>query len=155
MRAIALAWRVSKPWMRITAIFILAIAVMQLYGLVDQIVNPRPPAPAIEVAAPVAAPHANAQQSEDHIAAKMMCQTFVRKKLVAPSTAKFEPVSQTAAAPSQADGFVGMKNSWDVTGYVDAQNSFGAMLRNEYFCTMTKTDPDKWRAHDVSITQPR
>ena len=101
------------------------------------------------------APHANAQQSEDQMAAKMMCQTFVRKKLVSPSTAKFEPVAKTAAVPSIAEGFLGMKDTWDASGYVDAQNGFGGTLRNEYYCTMTKTGPDKWRAHAVDIWRPR
>ena len=58
-----------------------------------------------------------------------MCQQFVTNHLIAPSTAKF---------PGYYDTRIGMLNgdphSWRVIGYVDAQNAFGAQIRNYYTC---------------------
>lgn len=94
---------------------------------------------------------ATAHASDDHISAKMMCQKFVAKSLKAPATARFSSMSETAAIPSNEAKFKHLPNAWDSAGYVDAQNSFGAMLRQEYFCTMQRTGPDKWRLLDLSV----
>ena len=61
-----------------------------------------------------------------------VCEDFTKKQLKAPSTAKFsgEAVSHSG-------------DSYAVTGDVDSQNSFGAMLRNRYICTVTASG-DRW-----------
>ena len=51
------------------------------------------------------------------------CEDLVTENLKAPSTAEFD---------SSASGF----GTWTVTGTVDAENSFGAMLRSEFQCTV-------------------
>lgn len=51
------------------------------------------------------------------------CEDLVKENLKAPSTAEFD----TSAT---GDG------TWTVTGTVDAENSFGAMLRSEFQCTV-------------------
>lgn len=63
----------------------------------------------------------------DAFTAQSACESFVKRTLKAPSTATFAPhnvlqISGTGTGP------------WTVVGYVDAQNSFGAMLRQNYFC---------------------
>jgi cytochrome c biogenesis protein ResB len=55
------------------------------------------------------------------------CEGFVKVRLKAPSTAKFS---------NEATSVNG--RLYTVTGDVDAQNSFGAMLRNRYSCFVTK-----------------
>ncbi len=50
----------------------------------------------------------------------------VKKRLRSPSTAKF-PWQAPDIAPID-----GQKCSWRVTGYVDSQNGFGAMVRSHY-----------------------
>lgn len=59
--------------------------------------------------------------------AKVICQQFVQDKLKAPTTANFAPYSAQTATVVSAGTF-------DVQGYVDAQNSFGANLRTTYQC---------------------
>ncbi len=56
-------------------------------------------------------------------------QERVKKMLKAPSTAKF---------PSRAESLVEQidEQTYQVRSYVDAQNSFGAMLRTRYMCTV-------------------
>jgi hypothetical protein len=55
------------------------------------------------------------------------CEGFVKERLKAPSTAKFS---------NEVTGVNG--RLYTVTGDVDAQNSFGAMLRSKYNCLVTK-----------------
>lgn len=55
------------------------------------------------------------------------CEDAVRDDLVAPTTAEFD---------SQASE----TNPFRVWGTVDAQNSFGAMVRNDFSCTVNITD---------------
>lgn len=57
-------------------------------------------------------------------AAERACQTLVRDQLKSPSSAKFTGVTSTGSGP------------WEVTGSVDADNSFGASLRSDWECTI-------------------
>jgi len=61
--------------------------------------------------------------SNNSLEAIAQCEDLVQAELKAPSTAKFD---------STATGF----GEWTVTGTVDSENSFGAMLRSEYQCTV-------------------
>lgn len=65
----------------------------------------------------------------------VQAQEFVRQGLKAPSTARFPGEASYLAA----DG----SGLYQVTGYVDAENSFGAPLRNEWAVTMWLVG-DKW-----------
>lgn len=58
----------------------------------------------------------------------------VKKLLKAPSTAKFCSQSE---AEILRDG-----NTWSVEGWVDAENSYGAMLREKYVVKITFTGKD-------------
>ena len=58
-----------------------------------------------------------------------MAEYFVKQNLKAPSTAEFCPVREAKI------GRLG-NNEYEVTGYVDAQNSFGAMIRSTYYVKM-------------------
>jgi hypothetical protein len=76
--------------------------------------------------------------------AQVMSQKFVGNRLKAPSTAKFqlEPsVSHTG------DGV------YVVSSYVDAQNSFGSMLRMNYRCTLKNLGNDSWHLVDLKIDE--
>lgn len=68
------------------------------------------------------------------------CQDAVRKQLRSPSTAKFseDRVVEEAGATHY------------VHGVVDAQNGFGAMLRNRYECIANQS-ADRWSIADVSL----
>jgi len=56
--------------------------------------------------------------------AKAVAEGQVENVLKAPSTAKFSGLRETEITP--------ITNGYKVTGYVDSQNSFGAMIRSKY-----------------------
>lgn len=60
-----------------------------------------------------------------------MAQTFVKKQLKAPATARFAPCRQPDTVVTKTGQL------WHVRSYVDAQNGFGAMLRNEYNASLS------------------
>jgi hypothetical protein len=79
------------------------------------------------------------------IEALSTCEQFVERRLKAPSTAKFSHVWDTTMTGS-GDG------PYQVRGFVDAQNSFGAMLRNHYVCTAQRTSSsDTWTLIDLTM----
>lgn len=81
--------------------------------------------------------------------AYVMSQTFVKRGLKAPSTADFGSYSESKVTPMAA-GKSACK--FLVIGHVDAQNSFGAMIRNMYVVTVEKAKgEDSWTASDMSI----
>lgn len=68
----------------------------------------------------------------DKIAAIVTAKHAVEMSLKAPATARFHH----ELAESTNDG------RWVVTGQVDAQNSFGALLRKSYVCTLQYNQQD-------------
>lgn len=88
-----------------------------------------------------------ADYCDDTTAAFVMSQTFVKKQLRAPSTAEFpyssaEGVSSRKTAPCK----------YNVIGYVDAQNAFGAMIRQRYFVEIEYLPGrDVWRLLDLEM----
>lgn len=72
-----------------------------------------------------------AREEESRIAGEVRfaCQTWVRGRLKAPATAKF--VRSTVETGRLIGGD---STQWVSRGAVDAQNSFGALLRNQYKC---------------------
>lgn len=96
---------------------------------------------------------AKPREADYHIEAKVACMDYVEAALKAPSTAKFASGSEIAAYR------VPGKNHTDivykVTGYLDAQNSFGAMIRSTFYCTV-KRDPlgsESWKLMDIGFDQ--
>lgn len=81
--------------------------------------------------------------------AYVMSQTFVKRGLKAPSTADFGSYSDSQVIPMPAGESA---CSFLVRGYVDAQNSYGAMIRNNYIVTVSKVKgQDSWTGKDMSI----
>lgn len=72
-----------------------------------------------------------------------MAQQFVRKSLKVPSTAKFSDYLRYSDKEIGSANFV--SNIWCAWGYVDAQNTFGAMLRNEWEVYLKQLPGDKWQ----------
>ena len=66
--------------------------------------------------------------------AKIACQTLVKEKLRAPSTAKFS--RETASGGPKA---------WTVTGAVEAENALGGTVGHRYSCSVTFTGDDEYR----------
>lgn len=70
--------------------------------------------------------------------AKIMCETLIKASLVAPTTARFSGILDT-----RMGSVANQPNTYRVIGYVDAQNSFGAQIRNYYTCEI-KYNGGEW-----------
>lgn len=91
----------------------------------------------------------NAWKAEDYSTmAYVMMQDFVKRGLKAPSTAKFPWMgdSQVMVARSK-------DQTYTVYGYVDAQNSFGAMLRKEYTGVVKQVGEDQWELVSLNLNE--
>lgn len=74
--------------------------------------------------------------------ATSMCETFVKRQLKAPATAKFS--EESAAKVSDVEYTAG--------GSVDSQNSFGALLRSTFACDLTyDAAKQEWTSKSVSV----
>lgn len=69
--------------------------------------------------------------------AKTSCQQFVSQRLKAPATAKFSPTAET-----EITGFD--DGAYRIAGWVDAQNSFSALIRSHYACWVTNEGVNRW-----------
>lgn len=78
----------------------------------------------------------------DKYGAQDVCEQFVEKRLKAPATADFQNTTTTSSG-----------NQWTVEGDVDAENSFGAQIRNHYVCVVKPTDAagTNWQLVDISL----
>jgi hypothetical protein len=94
--------------------------------------NPAAPAPAVKD-----------YESE----ARTMAEFAVKRSLKAPATAEFSGYRDTTYYKETGmDG----KEYHVVTGYVDAENSFGAKLRNSYFVKLRR-DGDELHYVDIKV----
>lgn len=83
-------------------------------------------------------------ETDRSIDAMLMCQEFVGRKLKAPGSAEFSSHSQTSIKKNS-------ETQYGVIGWVDAQNSFGAKLRNSYVCVVEYQGGEKWTAKTVEL----
>ena len=65
---------------------------------------------------------------DEEFEARSAAERAVQSAMKAPSTARF--IDQFAS--------IDKKGNWNVAGSVDAQNSYGAMLRSKYHCTFRR-----------------
>jgi len=73
-----------------------------------------------------------------------MAQQFVKDKLKSPGTADFGGVFSDYQKPDDVvTDLSGGK--FRVRAWVDAQNSFGAKLRNRFVCELEYMGNDRWR----------
>jgi hypothetical protein len=66
--------------------------------------------------------------------AEDVCETFIKNRILTPSTAKF--------SGEHADIIQGQTDAFRVTGVVDAQNGFGATIRNYFTCDVQRNGTD-------------
>lgn len=71
----------------------------------------------------------------DEIGAQVVCRQFVERRLKAPSTADY-----SGEAQRHVGGPV-----WIAVGDVDAENSFGAPMRNRFMCKLRHVTGDRYR----------
>jgi hypothetical protein len=78
----------------------------------------------------------------DQYGAQVMCERFIKDQLKSPDSADFSNEAAT----------MGVNNTlWEVSGDVDAQNTFGASLRSHFTCVVRYTPADEYW-HLVSLT---
>lgn len=80
--------------------------------------------------------------------AYVMCQSFVKDRLKAPSSAKFPGMFEETYSDATTKL---SETQFRVRSWVDAQNSFGAMIRNNYTCTVSYTGNDNWRLDGLEM----
>jgi len=87
----------------------------------------------------------------DKIGAWVMAEDFVRGGLKAPSTARFGSVfGGDYQRPDDCVSVLG-GGRYRVVGWVDAQNSFGALIRNNFVCVLRDRGNDMWRCEELII----
>ena len=86
-------------------------------------------------------------EKAERLDAFVWAQTFVSRELKSPSTAQY-PVQKDAAITKLDDG------KYKIESFVDAQNSFGAMLRKSFVVIMHKSN-DKWYCDYLEIEGQR
>lgn len=72
-------------------------------------------------------PSSDRAATNDSLTAFSGCESYITAALKAPSSAKFGSIVDSSVVSEGA-------GAWAVSGYVDAQNSFGANLRSRYTC---------------------
>jgi hypothetical protein len=74
-------------------------------------------------------------------------QTFVKERLKAPSTATFPSSSQVSFSLDDSGNCI-----YEIRSNVDAQNSFGAQIRTDYYVRLMKeSKADKWHLLDIRM----
>lgn len=121
--------------MKKTAIASIVSAVMFLVAL--NLASPYVRSPATrQPAAPI--------EPGDPILAQVVCQKAARAQLKAPATAQFGTVSPVSLGGGR----------FQVAGPVDAENSYGALLRMTYDCTVHFTGGESYRIEHIALTPP-
>lgn len=83
---------------------------------------------------------ARSADAREKAEAMVQCQQAIAKELRTPSSAKFSGVLQTGIVCEFSKSEIEEKRSCGVSGWVDAQNGFGGVIRNEYVCIARHTD---------------
>jgi len=80
--------------------------------------------------------------------ALIVCEDFAKRRLRAPSTAKFDHEGSIDQAVTDLGA-----GHFRVIGYFDAQNGFGAMLRSDYVCDVQHTTGDSYNLIAVTARE--
>ena len=89
-------------------------------------------------------PNSSSETSNENIEAYVAAKQFVTQKLKSPSTAKFPP-NYDAQISNLGSG------RFSVSGYVDSQNSFGAIVRTKYTVIILKNSSTSWKLESIDI----
>ena len=76
-----------------------------------------------------------------------MCQQFAEERLKAPSTADWPNWYEHEGVTVTGTG----EGPYVVLTHVDAENSFGAKIRDEVFCKVRHVSGDTWRLQRINI----
>ena len=73
--------------------------------------------------------------------ARFMCRQFVEDRLKSPATADFTDETVTTLSGDR----------FRVTGLVDSQNSFGALVRSNFSCAMRYDGEERWTLTSIDL----
>ncbi len=79
--------------------------------------------------------------------AYIMSQEFVKRRLKAPSTARFPRFNDSDVIVT----FSADTSKFTVLAWVEAQNAFGVFLRSSYLCSLWPTGGDNWKSDSVIL----
>jgi hypothetical protein len=79
--------------------------------------------------------------------ALVMCEDFIKDRLIAPSTAEFP----WSFDNYQVHRLIDRENGYNIEGRFDSQNAFGAMIRSIFSCKVQNTTGDTWELLDLYI----
>ena len=85
------------------------------------------------------------KETGDILTAYTVARSEVKKRLKAPSTAKF-PFESYKNVTKRYENQI-----YVVESYVDAQNAFGAMIRSNYKVKLERTGQDTWKLLEIDI----
>lgn len=87
-----------------------------------------------------------------HTDAEVMCEKFVKQRLKSPGSAQFPGVTDSDYAKTKV---LSNAKPWKfaVTGVVDSQNGFGALVRSDYVCTVSTKNRTSWHLDDMNMHQ--
>ncbi|MFJ4631575.1 hypothetical protein [Streptomyces sp. NPDC088847] len=87
-----------------------------------------------------------------HTDAEVMCEKFVKNRLKSPGSARFPGVTDSDYAKTKV---LSNAKPWKftVTGVVDSQNGFGALVRSNYVCTVSTKNRTSWHLDDMDMHQ--
>jgi len=79
--------------------------------------------------------------NDSTLGARSVARSFVRDRLKSPGSAKFGTISATSLGNSR----------YSFSGYVDADNSFGANIRTHFSGVVRLHDNKTWRLENLSM----
>lgn len=85
-------------------------------------------------------------ERDNSVAAYVTMTEYVKRRLRSPSTADF-PLINKVRVKRLAD------HKYEVFGYVDAQNGFGATVRTRYFGVLQQGGRHEWRLLELTILE--
>jgi hypothetical protein len=139
---------------------------LMIWGLTSR-PEPSPPAtdvPVVDSGTPLPevtaapSPSLSVESDYDHpggdkIGAWVMAETFVKRGLKSPGTADFGGLF--GEFQNSDDHVINLGDGrYRVHGWVDAQNSFGAKLRNYFTCEVEDKGNDKWTCNSLIFANP-
>lgn len=136
--------RKKQPMQFNTRKTMIVLGIFLFLGIIGNLTNKNQRPPAQPTQEEIAAK----KDFSDSIDAQVYAKEYIKQRLKAPSTAKWQDSADVAVAKIE-----GSKNKWLVQGYVDSQNSYGAMLRMQYWVTLRKSSNGTWSVIKLQ-TQP-
>lgn len=86
-------------------------------------------------------------KDEDKSKAYFLCTELIKNRLKTPSVAKFNTFANLQ--PDESVSYEG--GYYKVIGTVDSQNSYGAMLRSKFYCSLYKDAAGNWHTKDAEV----